>query len=192
LQRGRLLQDGFAQLELQCFGIHLFVGMVDLQHTPERVIFVRRLVLELRLHLSTGDQQAQHSLERQQHTEDTQCNNDVADDATLVDPLPEIRGFHEQSEDLSGGGIKAETHDAVAGCGGQQARRAAREPALLGLTLKFGDGVGFGIVREVAAVRHQVESSDADHIFGADLAVRGNDLEVSEALDLTEFSGFAL
>src|SRR5690606_36556535 len=192
LQRRLLAQDRLAELELERLRVRGLVLLVDHQHAAERVVLARGLAFQLGLHLASGDAEHDQPLEREQHAEDAERDDDVADRTALVDALAQVRRLDQEAEQLAAGHVDAEPHQRITGLRLEQRGRAVDEARLRGLALQLRHAVRLGVVSEVPAVRDEVERADTDDVLEDFLAVGRDDPEVVQPLHLAELGRLAL
>src|SRR5690606_6281836 len=185
LSRGRL-----AKLELERLRVRARVVLIDPQGAAERVVLAGRIALQLRLDLAARDAERDQPLERDQDADDAERDDHVADDLALLDVLAERRRLDQQREQLAASDVDAGPNERpVRGSVDERGRRID-ETALRRLALQLGDR---SVLRhaQITAVGDEVERAHPHDVLVDLAAVRRDDTEIRQPLDLAELGRLA-
>src|SRR5690606_13748733 len=149
-----------------------------------------RVALQLRFDLASGDTERDQPFARDQDADDAERDDHVTDDLTLLDVLTKRRRLDQERQELTARDVDAEAHHRAVRGSVHEIGGRLDEPSLRRLTLQLRDRA---VLRhpQIAAVGDDIERADADDVLVDLAAVRGDDAEIRQLLDLAELARLA-
>ena len=162
IEARRLAHDDLVELALEILGGDAAVRLVDLQHAAHGVVALRLRRTQLTLNLEVRENQTDETDEADQQRQGAQAEDDVADDATVLESLTPVRRLDEDAENRAARRVDGESNEA-------RLRRLEvldrREVAIRGLPRQLGELAAVGQKAQVGPVGDHVERADADDVL---------------------------